>query len=246
MAESNLPPDFEAQLQAASARAAERSRWEPRAQSVRYDAFAHVLVVRMETGAEVHLPVQNVEELREAIPRELAQVALRPGGTVLTCPPADADIYLPALVADSLGLTEWWKRQRAADAGRVSTAAKAASSRQNGRRGGRPARVSGQPELPGTVLVTVSTPAGELAVRAGTEYEVSPDAPPAQRGRYVVALRFRGERDGRLEARFTDTGRPGLVDPRTLRELRYPVRKPYGMLRVAEPHTPFGSDPTQP
>jgi hypothetical protein len=242
MAESKLPPDFEAQLEAATARGAERARWEPRAQAVRYEAGAGTLVVRMAAGPEVHLPVRDIEELRGGTPAELAQVALRPGGTALTCAPLDADIYLPGLIADALGLTEWWKRQRAAEAGRVSTEAKAASSRANGRRGGRPASVSGEPAPLGTVLVTVDTALGALPVRAGCEYEVGPEAPPSQRGRHAVALRYRGDRDGRLEARFTDTGRAGLVDPRTLREMELRARQPPPLFRVAEPRAVYGPE----
>ncbi|HET6762817.1 MAG TPA: DUF2442 domain-containing protein [Longimicrobiaceae bacterium] len=247
MAESKLPRDFEARLQAAAARSAERARWEPTATGVRYEAESGMLVVRMAAGPEVRLPVQDIRELREGTPRELAQVGLRPDGTVLTCAPLDADVYLPRLLADALGLTAWWNHHRAAEAGRVSTAAKTASSRANGRRGGRPAHVTGEPEEPGTLLVAVETARGTLEVRAGSNYRVGAAGAPAQRGRHVVAMRLRGERDGRIEARFTDTGLATLVDPAALEEEKADgwVHGTDGVLMVAEPREPFGSKPTE-
>jgi hypothetical protein len=244
MAESMLPPDFEAQLEAAAARGGERAGWEPRAEAVRYDAEEGWLVVKMAEGPSVLLPVQDIAELRSGTPRELAQVALRPGGTAITCPPLDADIYVPGLLADALGLTRWWKHQRAAEAGSVSSVAKASSSRQNGRRGGRPAHVTGHPEPVGTLLATAGEGRAALEIRAGSEYVVGGTGTPAQRGRKVVALRWRGERDGRIEARFTDTGKATLVEPAALEAPEVRLRASVPLLKVAEPREEFGSDPS--
>ncbi|MDB4952157.1 MAG: hypothetical protein JWM27_4806 [Gemmatimonadetes bacterium] len=244
MAEHKLPDDFAAQLRAARRRGAQRERWEPRAEAVAFDARARMVTLRMTTGVEVRLPVGQVAELAAGTDAELAQVALRPGGAAITCPPLDADLYVPGLLSDVLGLGEWWKRERAAEAGRVRTGAKAASSRENGRRGGRPARVADEPEPRGTVLVMVERPGGSLAVVAGAEYVVDPAGAATHRGRRVVALRYRGERDGRVEARFADSGRPLLVEPTSLVEPPGEpyVRPPTPLRAVAETRAPYGPE----
>jgi hypothetical protein len=244
MAEQKLPDDFLEQLEAATRRGAERAEWEPRASSAAFDAGAGALVIRMSTGVEVRVPMSRIEELKGATAGQLAQVELRPRGAALSWPSLDVDIYLPGLLADALGLTEWWKRQRAAEAGRARTEAKAASSRQNGLRGGRPPRSSGEPEPAGTALVSVRRPGGTMTIVAGREYLVDPASPATHRGRRVVALRYRGAADGRVEARFADTGRTALVHPELLLEApaaEYrreapPVRK------VAEKRARYGPD----
>jgi hypothetical protein len=53
----------------------------------------------------------------------------------------DADIYLRALLEGFLGSRRWMAAQMGKAGGRVSTKAKAAASRRNGKLGGRPRKL---------------------------------------------------------------------------------------------------------
>jgi Protein of unknown function (DUF2442) len=243
MAEPKLPDDFLQQLAAARRRGREADRWEPRATHAAYDAATGAVVIRMRTGVEVRVPAAAIRELDGATPEHLAGVSLTPRGDAVCWRELDVDIYVPGLLSQVLGLDEWFRRERAAEAGRARTEAKAASSRENGRRGGRPPASTGEPEPAGTPLVRVERAGGPMTVVAGREYLVDPASQATHRGRRVVALRYRGAKDGRVEARFSDTGRAALIEPELL--LEAPAAD-YGrpsapVLKVAEPRAKYGA-----
>jgi hypothetical protein len=53
-------------------------------------------------------------------------------------PKLDADLYLPALLEGLLGSKRWMAARLGKHGGQARSAAKAAASRENGKRGGRP------------------------------------------------------------------------------------------------------------
>lgn len=53
----------------------------------------------------------------------------------------DADLYLPARLEGLLGSKRWMAAQMGKAGGKVSTKAKAAASRRNGKLGGRPSKI---------------------------------------------------------------------------------------------------------
>ena len=57
-------------------------------------------------------------------------------------PASTPDIYIPALLQGVLGSKSWMAARLGAAGGRVRGGAKAAASRDNGRRGGRPRKVT--------------------------------------------------------------------------------------------------------
>jgi hypothetical protein len=134
------------QLAAARENAAEADRLEPRATSAAYDAAAGLVRLTMRSGLQVAFTPAMLGELGGAGPAELAQVGLTPHGDALTCPPLDVHVYVPGLLADLTGLSDWWQRQSVSRAGRATSEAKARAARDNGRKGGRPRKNPAPPE----------------------------------------------------------------------------------------------------
>jgi hypothetical protein len=105
----------------------------------RYDRKTDRLVLIFRNGICLGFPRSSVEELRDAKPEQLAHVAIQPGGEGISIRAVDVDISVPGLLADKLGGVFAKALGRR---GKWHTSAKkAAASRRNGRRGGRP-RVS--------------------------------------------------------------------------------------------------------
>lgn len=127
--------EFERQL--VTANKAGEDAGEHAAAMVAYDRTSNRIVVDLKHGVTVLLTPDEIEELKGATPEQLAHVRLLPGGLALEWENLDVDISVPGLLVDLLGirllLGEVGKRGKG-----KSSAAKAASSRANGAKGGRP------------------------------------------------------------------------------------------------------------
>ena len=106
--------------------------------AARYDPHMSRIVVRLNTGLELAFPPSLTEGLAGASPKDLAHVEISPAGLGLHWPKLDADVYLPALLRGIFGSRRWMAAQLGAVGGRAHSETKAASSRANGRKGGRP------------------------------------------------------------------------------------------------------------
>ena len=105
------------------------------ASSVRYCADADLLVLIMRSGVTIAVPRRLIDELADA-PKEILEkeLVLDIGGDALALPPLDVDIAVSGLLRDLLG----FNIQRLG--GLARSEAKAAASRANGTKGGRPNR----------------------------------------------------------------------------------------------------------
>jgi hypothetical protein len=106
--------------------------------SARYDRRTSRIVVRLNTGLELAFPPALVEGLAATAPEELAEIEISLAGLGLHWPKLDADLYIPGLLHGVFGSREWMAAQLGAEGGRARNPVKAASSRANGRKGGRP------------------------------------------------------------------------------------------------------------
>ncbi len=111
---------------------------EPRAASARYDHKTNRVTVDLVNGCTYAFPTHLVQDLIEADPEDLAEVEVDGAGFNLHWPTLGVDLYVPALVAGVFGTRDWMNRALARQAGRATSAAKAAAARENGRKGGRP------------------------------------------------------------------------------------------------------------
>jgi hypothetical protein len=112
----------------------------PRAESAHYDAGRNRIIVRLTTGVELGFAPRDVEGLRHASADDLKLIEVEAFGLGIHFPKLDADLYVPALLQGMFGSKRWMAAQLGAAGGRARSAAKAAASRENGKRGGRPRR----------------------------------------------------------------------------------------------------------
>jgi len=127
---------------AAEARGKSMLETEPRAISACYDRKTGRVTVELVNGCTYMFPTHLVQDLSEASPDDLETVEVDGVGFNLHWPKLDADVYVPALVAGVFGTRDWMNKALARQAGRATSAAKAAAARENGRKGGRPAKRS--------------------------------------------------------------------------------------------------------
>ncbi len=130
------------QFEAAKARGEARMQG-PRAVSAHYDAGRNRVIVRLTTGVELGFAPRDVEGLQNASAEDLKAIEVEAFGLGIHFPKLDADLYIPALLEGVLGSKRWMAAQLGAVGGRIRSAVKAAASRENGKRGGRPRKIAG-------------------------------------------------------------------------------------------------------
>jgi hypothetical protein len=102
----------------------------------RYDRASDTIDLTLRKGVTIRLPRRQIRELKDATPTDVAKIEIQPGGDGISFLKLNIDIYVPGLLAEELGplfARAMGRRSR----GRTSEK-KAASSRENGRKGGRP------------------------------------------------------------------------------------------------------------
>ncbi len=107
---------------------------EPRATSATYDARSQNVVIGLSNGVTISVPVDLVEGLAGATAAERAEVEIQGSGYGLHWPRLEIDVSVLGLFAGVFGTRAHMARL----AGQATSTAKAAASRQNGAKGGRP------------------------------------------------------------------------------------------------------------
>lgn len=126
------------QIKAANERGRIFRETQPHASSARYDAKTGRVIVELTNGTTFAFPPHLVEGLHEASPAQIAAVEVSGAGFGLHWEALDLDYTVPGLVNGIFGTAKWM----AARAGRGTSAAKAAASRKNGSKGGRPRKTA--------------------------------------------------------------------------------------------------------
>ncbi len=130
----------DAELQSAKARWAEERLGRPVPVAVRLDRETERIVVDFANGATFLVPARALEGLEQATSDELAEVELL-GETGLHWEALDVDYTIQGLMAGIFGSRAFIEAQRRG--GQSRSPAKAAASRANGARGGRPKKTVG-------------------------------------------------------------------------------------------------------
>ena len=110
--------------------------------TVRFDRRRWRIVIGLNTGVEIAFPTRLAEGLAGARPDDLAEIEISPSGLGLHWPKIDADIYVPGLLQGAFGSRNWIAAELGAVGGRSLSSAKAAASRANGHKGGRPRKAA--------------------------------------------------------------------------------------------------------
>lgn len=103
-----------------------------------YDDRQNRLVVDLNTGVTIMVPVHLIQELSDAAADDLGEIEISPAGIALHWPRLDADVYVPGLIQGIYGTKRWMAAQLGAAGGSATSPAKVAASRANGAKGGRP------------------------------------------------------------------------------------------------------------
>jgi len=136
--------ELDAQIVSAKAAAQEADTTESRAVSVRFDRSSELIVISLKNGAFFSFPPILAQGLGNATPEDLDDVWLDASGSSVHWDRLDADFNIAGLVAGIFG-TKAWMSQLGRKGGQTTSPAKTKSSRNNGKKGGRPKKITGEP-----------------------------------------------------------------------------------------------------
>jgi hypothetical protein len=114
---------------------------EPRALNVEYIPNLNLLIVGLSNQRRLVLPTEEVQGLDKATHEQMRKYELIGGGTGISFPELDVDLYVPALIEGVYG-NRRWMAQLGKKGGKAKTEAKRLAARANGAKGGRPARTA--------------------------------------------------------------------------------------------------------
>ncbi len=110
--------------------------------SAAYNAAADEVGLYFANGAHLEIPRRLLQGLGDATPAQLVDIQIAGPGTGLYWPQLDVAHYVPGLLDGVFG-TRKWMAELGRRGGSVRTPAKAAASRKNGMKGGRPRKIAG-------------------------------------------------------------------------------------------------------
>ncbi len=132
----------DAVILSANKRGVERVRKTPIATAVRYDRRIGRLVIDLSSGIEIAFRPHDAQGLEHAKVSDLSEIEISPSGLGIHFPKLDADLYLPSLLEGFLGSRRWIASQNGKIGGKVTSDAKVAAARNNGKLGGRPRKAA--------------------------------------------------------------------------------------------------------
>lgn len=129
--------ELDAQIEQARTVSRAARQIEPYAIAARYDRPSQKFVVELNNDTSFIFPAYLCEGLSEASDEQRAAVMLTPSGMALMWDDLDVGLTLPGLMKGIFG-TRAWMAELGKKGGSKTSATKAKSSRENGKKGGRP------------------------------------------------------------------------------------------------------------
>lgn len=142
------PEQFEKEFTAATKRGSSLLKSRPKADRARFDRKTKRLVIDLQNGATLIVPVDLIQGLKGASDIDLADLALAADGSQIHWGRLDVQMYVESLVNGVFGTRAWMVRLKdhysaiGSKGGSAKSAVKVAASRENGKRGGRPRKRS--------------------------------------------------------------------------------------------------------
>jgi Protein of unknown function (DUF2442) len=113
---------------------------EPRARTVEHIPDLNLLIVGLSNGRRLVLPIEDLQGLGKATPKQIQNYELLGRGTGISFPDIDVDLYVHALIEGVYG-NRRWMAQLGKKGGATKTEAKRLAAQTNGAKGGRPKKV---------------------------------------------------------------------------------------------------------
>ena len=110
---------------------------EPVAKTVEHIQSLNLLIVGLSNHRRLVLPIEEIQGLEKATHGQIQKYELLGGGTGISFPELDVDLYVPALIEGVYG-NRRWMAHLGKKGGEAKTPAKRLASQANGARGGRP------------------------------------------------------------------------------------------------------------
>jgi hypothetical protein len=139
---------FEREYKQATKRGKENLAGLPKARSARYDRRTGRLVIDLENGATMIVPTKLLQGLENANDKELAKFELVLDGSQIHWTELDVQMYVKSLIEGVFGTRVWMEHLKdhysaiGGKGGSARSPSKAAASRENGKKGGRPRKSS--------------------------------------------------------------------------------------------------------
>lgn len=137
-------PEFERQYLESLVRGKEELKRRPKATNARYDPRSRRVVLEMQNGVTLLVPVELVQGLQTTSTKELSDFELVAQGTQIHWGTLDVQFYVEDFLRGVFGTAKWMSglKEHLAEigrkGGRSTSAAKKAASAENGKKGGRP------------------------------------------------------------------------------------------------------------
>ncbi|WP_310422089.1 DUF2442 domain-containing protein [Chamaesiphon sp. VAR_48_metabat_135_sub] len=132
--------NLSSQIEAARAEGERANQTEPRARSACYLPQDNIISIELTNNAIFSFPPELAQGLADASPKALADFWMPSSGDSIHWDSLGVSFSIPALLIGIFG-TKNWMSQLGAAGGKVSSPAKALSSRENGKKGGRPRKL---------------------------------------------------------------------------------------------------------
>jgi hypothetical protein len=130
----------DAEIDAAIERAKDCDK-DPLARTVKYVKHHNLLIIGLNNGQRLVLPLEDVPELAKVTKKQFENWELLGRGTAINFPDVDIALPIDGIIEGVYGHRRWMS-ELGQKGGSATTPAKKRASRKNGKKGGRPRKVA--------------------------------------------------------------------------------------------------------